>query len=179
VPLLASAYAAQPERHSENDIMMQIDCPFCGRRDETEFSYGGEAHLTRPTFDVDDKRWADYLFFRDNVKGVHAERWRHARGCGQWFNAVRNTATHHFLAVYRATEPQPSTVAELQAGVAAGTRGSTSTTPPLGASVETSDATAATRPAGTSAETSGATSVTRTPGTSAESSGASAVSESR
>ncbi len=39
--------------------MMQINCPFCGGRDETEFSYGGEAHITRPALDVDDKQWAD------------------------------------------------------------------------------------------------------------------------
>ena len=88
--------------------MMQIDCPFCGRRDETEFTYGGEAHITRPALDVDDERWVEYLFFRNNVKGVHAERWRHTRGCGQWFNAVRNTATHEFLAFYRATEARPA-----------------------------------------------------------------------
>ncbi len=36
----AAPAARRPERHSENNIMMQIDCPFCGRRDETEFSYG-------------------------------------------------------------------------------------------------------------------------------------------
>lgn len=88
--------------------MMQIDCPFCGRRDEAEFSYGGEAHITRPTLDVDDATWTEYLFFRGNIKGVHAERWCHIRGCGQWFNAVRNTATHQFLAVYRITEPRPA-----------------------------------------------------------------------
>jgi len=109
--------------------MMQIDCPFCGRRDETEFSYGGEAHITRPALDVGDERWAEYLFFRNNVKGVHAERWRHARGCGQWFNAVRNTATHQFLAFYRATEPRPSTPREVPLGVAAAAGAATTAGP--------------------------------------------------
>ena len=28
--------------------MMLIECPFCGPRDETEFSCGGEAHIARP-----------------------------------------------------------------------------------------------------------------------------------
>ena len=28
--------------------MLLIDCPHCGARDETEFSYGGEAHIMRP-----------------------------------------------------------------------------------------------------------------------------------
>ncbi len=27
----------------------------------------------------------DYLFMRENPKGVHFERWRHAYGCGKWF----------------------------------------------------------------------------------------------
>jgi len=88
--------------------MMQIECPYCGTRDETEFSYGGEAHVARPGLNADDKTWTDYLFFRDNTKGVHAERWRHSRGCGQWFNALRDTSTHRFLAVYRLTDERPA-----------------------------------------------------------------------
>lgn len=97
--------------------MMQIDCPFCGRRDETEFAYGGESHIVRPALDVDDRRWTDYLWFRDNTKGVHAERWRHARGCGQWFNALRNTATHQFVAFYRITESRPDVKASAPAAI--------------------------------------------------------------
>jgi sarcosine oxidase, subunit delta len=88
--------------------MMRIECPYCGKRDETEFSYGGEAHLVRPGPDVDDGTWTEYLFFRNNTKGVHAERWRHSRGCGQWFNALRDTSTHRFLAVYRLADERPS-----------------------------------------------------------------------
>lgn len=76
--------------------MMQIECPYCGRRDETEFTYGGEADLVRPAPGVDDRTWADYLYFRNNTKGVHAERWRHVRGCGQWFRAERDTTSHRF-----------------------------------------------------------------------------------
>ena len=45
---------------------------------------------------------------RDNVKGVHAERWRHARGCGRFFNALRDTTTDHFLATYKTGEPRPN-----------------------------------------------------------------------
>jgi len=127
--LTGARHAWAPEPDSEKNIMMQIECPSCGRRDETEFSYGGEAHLARPALEVSDEWWAEYLFFRNNVKGVHAERWRHTRGCGQWFNAVRNTATHQFLTVYRATEPRPATAPEPQAGIAAGT-GAASPVPP-------------------------------------------------
>ena len=28
--------------------MLQLNCPFCGLRDEAEFSCGGEAHIARP-----------------------------------------------------------------------------------------------------------------------------------
>ena len=42
--------------------MLRINCPFCGTRDELEFSFGGESHLTRPGLDASDEEWADYLF---------------------------------------------------------------------------------------------------------------------
>ncbi|MDE0409339.1 MAG: sarcosine oxidase subunit delta [Alphaproteobacteria bacterium] len=82
--------------------MMRIECPWCGRRDETEFHYGGEAHIARPE-DPDalsDEAWADYLFMRANPKGVHAERWMHAQGCRRWFNLLRHTVSHEVVAVY-------------------------------------------------------------------------------
>ena len=28
--------------------MLYIQCPWCGWRDESEFGYGGEAHIERP-----------------------------------------------------------------------------------------------------------------------------------
>jgi sarcosine oxidase subunit delta len=87
--------------------MMHIPCPWCGARDENEFVCGGTSHLQRPALDVSDEVWGAYLFFRDNPKGVHLERWRHVHGCGQWFNAARNTLTHEILSVYRMTEPVP------------------------------------------------------------------------
>lgn len=92
--------------------MMQIDCPFCGRRDETEFTYGGEP-IARPDVSADDPLWAEYLFFRNNTRGVHTERWRHTGGCGQWFFALRNTATHHFAGTFRLGEPLPETPASV------------------------------------------------------------------
>ena len=62
--------------------MLWIDCPWCGARPESEFRYGGEAHIARPDpAATDDAGWADYLFMRTNPKGVHAERWMHREGC--------------------------------------------------------------------------------------------------
>ncbi len=81
--------------------MLWIPCPWCGERPETEFQYGGEAHIARPDPDTtDDAGWADYLFMRRNPKGAHAERWMHRDGCRRWFNMVRHTETHEILAVY-------------------------------------------------------------------------------
>ena len=89
--------------------MLLIPCPYCGERPEIEFTYGGEAHLVRPAdpSTLDDAAWAEYLYMRTNAKGVHAERWRHARGCGRFFNALRDTTTDQFLASYRIGEPKP------------------------------------------------------------------------
>jgi sarcosine oxidase, subunit delta len=89
--------------------MLLIACPWCGPREETEFHYGGQAHRARPSEPAacDDAAWADFLFMRDNPKGVMAERWVHAAGCRRWFNALRDTASHEILAVYRMGEPPP------------------------------------------------------------------------
>jgi sarcosine oxidase, subunit delta len=90
--------------------MLLIACPYCGERPEVEFVYGGQAHLVRPQApsELTDDQWADYLYRRDNAKGVHAERWRHTHGCGRFFNALRDTATDRFLATYKVGEPRPS-----------------------------------------------------------------------
>ena len=88
--------------------MLRIECPWCGLRDEPEFSYGGEAHIERPPSDCSDETWAEYLFVRSNPKGEHAERWCHTSGCGQWFNVLRDTVTHRIVAVYRMGQPRPA-----------------------------------------------------------------------
>lgn len=86
---------------------MRLNCPWCGPRDEPEFICGGAAQITRPALDCDDRTWGEYLFFRDNPKGLHPERWRHAYGCGQWFVIVRNTVTHEVLDAYRIGDTIP------------------------------------------------------------------------
>jgi sarcosine oxidase subunit delta len=89
--------------------MLLIRCPYCGERPEIEFSYGGQAHIARPSgAGVSDQQWADFLYLRTNVKGVHAERWRHTHGCGQFFNARRDTTTDQFVTTYRRDEPPPT-----------------------------------------------------------------------
>ena len=89
--------------------MLKIECPWCGPRAEVEFRCGGESHIARPgpAETVSDETWADYLFYRNNPKGVQFERWLHRHGCGQWFNVARDTVTHEIKAVYKMTDPKP------------------------------------------------------------------------
>ena len=89
--------------------MLLIPCPWCGPRDETEFSCGGEAHIERPLEPaaMSDDQWADYLFLRTNPKGRHLERWVHSRGCRRWFNVERHTVSHEITAVYEMGKPPP------------------------------------------------------------------------
>ncbi|MFD7505939.1 sarcosine oxidase subunit delta [Streptomyces sp. NPDC059850] len=90
--------------------MLLITCPWCGPRDETEYHYGGQAHVPYPgnTTDLTDEQWAAYVFYRDNPKGPFAERWMHGTGCRRWFNALRDTTSYQVLATYRLDEPRPA-----------------------------------------------------------------------
>jgi heterotetrameric sarcosine oxidase delta subunit len=90
--------------------VLLIRCPWCGPRDEIEFHYGGEAHIPYPENPaaLSDEEWADFLFMRDNPRGPFRERWYHVHGCRRWFNAVRDTSTHAFLATYRMDEEPPA-----------------------------------------------------------------------
>lgn len=89
--------------------MLKIQCPWCGERDQSEFSYGGQAHIVRPLApdELSDEQWGDYLFFRDNPRGLHREQWCHSAGCRRWFNAVRDTVTYRFRGVYKHGEDVP------------------------------------------------------------------------
>ncbi|HEY3732079.1 MAG TPA: sarcosine oxidase subunit delta [Steroidobacteraceae bacterium] len=89
--------------------MLLIPCPHCGERAEIEFSYGGQAHIERPACgpEVTEAQWAAFLYLRDNARGVHAERWRHTHGCGRYFNALRDTTSDRFIAIYAAGQPRP------------------------------------------------------------------------
>lgn len=106
--------------------MLRIECVYCGVRDEEEFTFGGPAHVSRPEQPCNDIAWADYLFNRDNPKGVHHERWCHSFGCRRWFNVARDTVTHEVLSVYRMGQSKPDTnsrgeaAALRRAGVTAG-----------------------------------------------------------
>jgi len=89
--------------------MLLIRCPWCGERHQSEFIYGGEAHIARPADpdSISDEAWGHYLFLRKNPKNYHRERWLHSFGCRRWFNAIRHTVSDAFAVTYKADDPVP------------------------------------------------------------------------
>lgn len=75
---------------------MLITCPFCGAREHSEFSYGGDATVRRPHRDepVWGPDWQAYVYERANPRGPHREYWHHAMGCRQWLVVTRDTLSH-------------------------------------------------------------------------------------
>jgi sarcosine oxidase subunit delta len=88
--------------------VLVLTCPYCGvAADETELAPGGEAHLKRFGPGSSDAEFEAYRFLRDNPRGVHLERWRHAYGCGKWFLAARHTVTMEVYGTYFAQTSEP------------------------------------------------------------------------
>ena len=78
--------------------MLLINCPFCKKRNETEFVYGGPVGADRPDPNtVSDQEWVDFLTLVPNPTGPVYEKWWHARGCGEWFIICRDTTTHEII----------------------------------------------------------------------------------
>jgi sarcosine oxidase subunit delta len=97
--------------------MLLLTCPHCNiDAEETEFSAGGEAHVSRAGPGSTDGDFRDYLFERKNTRGVHFERWRHAFGCGKWFNVARCTQTLEIFGSYsiETTEPPTALISEIR-----------------------------------------------------------------
>ena len=51
--------------------MLEIKSPYCGKRSQNEFSYGGDATLKRPELEkeVSDKEWDEFVYLRNNPRG--------------------------------------------------------------------------------------------------------------
>ncbi|MGC1259934.1 MAG: sarcosine oxidase subunit delta [Jannaschia helgolandensis] len=99
--------------------MLLLTCPNCGLSvEETELAPGGQAHLKRFGPESTDEQFEEYMFLRDNAKGVHFERWRHAYGCGKWFLAARDTSSLQVYGTYCAqtTEPPADILARIAKG---------------------------------------------------------------
>lgn len=76
--------------------MLKITCPWCGPRAQIEFTYGGDASVSRPRDPdaVSEQAWLDHVYLRDNACGPHWEWWQHAAGCRRWLEVQRDTLTH-------------------------------------------------------------------------------------
>ncbi len=72
--------------------MLIIPCPWCGERDESEFSYGGLARPL-PSLDADAAAWRHALYSCDNPMGWREELWFHGFGCRQWIVVRRHTVS--------------------------------------------------------------------------------------
>lgn len=79
--------------------MIRIPCPFCGERDHSEFTYGGDASIEYPPLDAPPAQWLRAVFERENVRGMQAETWHHANGCRLWLVVERDTMTHEIRSV--------------------------------------------------------------------------------
>ena len=44
-----------------------------------------------------DEDWFDYIYVRDNPRGIHQEYWQHIAGCRSHVKVLRNTLTHEVL----------------------------------------------------------------------------------
>ncbi|MCK1396794.1 sarcosine oxidase subunit delta [Bradyrhizobium sp. 4] len=74
---------------------MRIPCPHCGARDVQEFTYLGDAGLQRPDgLAATEAAMFDYVYLRDNLRGLHEELWYHGAGCHAWLAVRRHTLTH-------------------------------------------------------------------------------------
>ncbi len=74
--------------------MIRITCPFCGERDHSEFSYGGDATVAYPALDAPVEDWNAAVYERRNPRGPHKEYWHHLNGCRSWLVVERDTLTH-------------------------------------------------------------------------------------
>ena len=86
--------------------MLEIKCPNCGKRSQNEFAYGGDASIKRPELgkEVSDQDWDNFVYYRKNIRGKHAELWHHVAGCRQWFKVLRSTITHEIFKTSKINE---------------------------------------------------------------------------
>ena len=71
--------------------MLKIPCSFCGPREHTEFTFGGEV-LPPAASDPHEDFLRVYL--RENATGPQRERWFHLMGCRRWTTITRDTTTN-------------------------------------------------------------------------------------
>jgi heterotetrameric sarcosine oxidase delta subunit len=73
--------------------MMQIVCPHCGPRAQSEFIYERTVDSVAPANSSAEDAMA-MLFTRSNPRGVDEEIWRHTYGCRAWMVVTRHRVTN-------------------------------------------------------------------------------------
>lgn len=71
-------------------MSFQLECPNCGKRNVSEFSFKGE-NSRRPLQTDPFEAWTDYVFMYNNPAGPQEEWWYHRTGCSRWFLVNRDT----------------------------------------------------------------------------------------
>ncbi len=85
---------------------MLISCPHCGLRPVEEFTFNGDAKPLRPESNdpATMEQWFDYVYLRDNPRGLIDEYTHHSGGCRAWLVVTRNTETHEIAGVMTARD---------------------------------------------------------------------------
>jgi sarcosine oxidase subunit delta len=84
--------------------MMQINCPHCGPRAQSEFVFERSVDSV-VTLDATPLDAMNALFSRNNPRGVDDEIWRHSYGCRAWMVVTRHRVSHEISAI-RAVGPE-------------------------------------------------------------------------
>lgn len=83
---------------------MQIACPHCGPRAQTEFSYERTVDSVVPLTAAPQDAMKT-LFTRTNPRAPDEEIWRHTYGCRAWMVITRHRVTNEISAI-RAVGPE-------------------------------------------------------------------------
>jgi methylglutamate dehydrogenase subunit B len=88
---------------------MLIPCPHCGTRPVEEFTFLGDARPQRPKTNdpASMDQWFEYVYLRDNPRGIYDEYVHHSGGCRHWLVVTRNTDTHDVHSAVTARDYQP------------------------------------------------------------------------
>ena len=78
--------------------MLLINCPHCGPRGQSEFTYERTLDAIVP-LDMLPEQAMQVLFERANPRGIDDELWRHSHGCRQFMTLRRHRVTHEIVAV--------------------------------------------------------------------------------
>jgi heterotetrameric sarcosine oxidase delta subunit len=84
--------------------MMQLTCPHCGPRAQTEFVFERTVDSV-VTLDATTVDAMATLFTRTNPRGEDDEVWRHTYGCRAWMVITRHRVTNAISAI-RAVGPE-------------------------------------------------------------------------